>query len=243
MSKGSKISAAQLDAMKKEIGAEETVFFSELGSKGDWTPCGSKENANLFYKIDEKTGIKKFKINAIIPTRLQCVIDALLVEKNRVSWESLVDGMKQIEDFGEGYSMHHITTKSVAFVLGRRDFVHFRRITGPEGLEKVKENQTDARLVIDVSSEHPDYPAQNSTFTRATTLFCATIFREFKDKNGRLYTTYDTITQSNINGYVPSWLVNVVTSSSTLDWYNALEKCAIELNKKVDEQEKKAAQK
>ncbi|EDR26523.1 hypothetical protein EDI_200540 [Entamoeba dispar SAW760] len=236
----SKISPEQLEAMKKKIDEEEQEFFKELAEKGDWNPCKSKDNAKLWYKDDRATGIKKMKINALIPARMQCVIDALLVPENRVSWEVLVDGMKQIEDFGDGYTMHHITTKTVGLVVGRRDFVHFRRIRGPEGIDKKKENQVDARVVIDISAEHPDYPANSKEFTRATTLFCATIFREFKNPDGKYYTSYDTITQSNINGYVPSWLVNTATSSSTLDWYNSLEKCAMKLSK---EQEKKEGDK
>ena len=64
-----------------------------------------------------------------------------------------------------------------------------------------KENQTDARIVIDISTEHPDYPANTWTFTRGTTLFSATIFREFC-VDGKYTTTYESITQSNINGYV-----------------------------------------
>lgn len=229
-----KISEEQIQEMVKKVDEEEAEFFKELQEKGDWNPCKSKENAKLYYKDDPETGIKKMKINALIPARMQCVIDALLVPENRVSWESLVDGMKKIEDFGNGLSMHHITTKTISLVVGRRDFVHFRRIRGPDGIDKIKDNQTDARVVIDISAEHPDYPAKSKQFTRATTLFCATIFREFKTPEGKYYTSYDTITQSNINGYVPSWIVNSVTSSSTLDWFNSLEKCAMKLSKEQE---------
>ncbi|KAL7718025.1 START domain-containing protein [Entamoeba marina] len=230
MSKG-KITPQYLDELKKRVDEQEAQFFKELSEKGDWNPCKSKDHAKLYYKDDSKSGIKKMKINAVIPCRMQCLIDALLVAKNRISWEVVINGMKQIEEFGDGYAMHHITTKSIGFVVGKRDFVHLRRIRGPEGIDKKDEKQTDARVVIDISAEHPDYPANKNGFTRGQTLFCATIFREFQKENGEYYTTYDTITQSNINGYVPSWLVNTVTSSSTMEWYEGLEKCALKLHK------------
>ena len=229
MSSG-KISEQQVAALKTKVEAEEKRFFKELYEEGQWLPCGEKENAKLFYRDDPDTGIKKFKIDARVPTRLQDVLDALFIEKNRVGWEPLIDGMKTIEDFGENHTMHHITTKSIAMVVGRRDFVHFRRIRGPDGIDK-KENQTDARVVVDISTEHPDYPANTWTFTRGTTLFSATIFREYCI-DGKYSVTYESITQSNINGYVPGWLINMVTTSSTIEWYNSMEGCAIDLMKK-----------
>ena len=236
-----KITAEQLEAMKQKVEEQEAEFFKELaetGEKEGWIPCNGKENATIVYKDDPASGIKKIKIHAIVNCHMQNLIDALLIEKNRVSWEVSVDGMKQIEDFGNNLTMYHITTRKIAFIIGRRDFIHFRRVRGPEGIEKTGPNETDARVVIDVSAEHPDYPANSKEFTRATTLFCATIFREFKDEKGNVTTSYDTITQS-INGSVPSWLVNTATSSSILDWFTKLEKCALDLEKKQQKQQKK----
>ncbi|KAL7719241.1 Steroidogenic acute regulatory [Entamoeba marina] len=218
----------QLNKLKKRIDDMKNEFLNELSTKEKWVECKGNDHAQLFYKNDKKSPIKKFKISAVIPSPLDTVLDALLVPQNRVSWEILVNSMKNIEDFGDGYTMHYITTKPLAGgIFSGRDFVHFRKIF--DGLEKTKPNETSSKIVVDISCDHPDYPP-NKKYTRATTLFCATYFREY-DVNGSKITSYESITQTDINGWIPSFFVNTASKHSTLEWYEKLETKATELQK------------
>ncbi|ELP89234.1 steroidogenic acute regulatory, putative [Entamoeba invadens IP1] len=223
------ITKEYLDELKGRIEEEREEFLKDLVDEEDWVACKGNDHANLFYKNDPKSSIKKFKICAVMPCRMATVISALLDPENRVSWEVLVDSMKTIETFEDGYSMHYITTKSLAAgLVGRRDFVHFRKIY--DNVEK-KENELDAKMIIDISCEHPDYADQKG-FVRGTTLFCATIFREYLE-NGVYETTYESVTQTDINGMIPSFFINTASKSSTLEWYQKLEGKALALESEL----------
>ena len=190
---------ATVDALRAEAEDRRTLFLRELEGGTGWVACKGNDHVRLSYRIDKASPLKMFRISAVVPCRMQALLDALLVPKHRVKWELLVDGMRDIAKFDGGCSMHYITTRPVAGgLVARRDFVHVRRVFDTP---LSSPDETDAKTVVDFSCEHPDYPP-NKHHVRATTLFCATVFRE-RRVDGRYETSYESITQSDIRGCLP----------------------------------------
>jgi len=202
-------------------------FIAELkkpAAEQDWEKCGANDRATVWRKFEEETGLYRLKIVGKIAVPPEVVSDVLFNHKLRLAWDTVLESIIEIETTPFGADILHITAKSPPMTMvANRDFVHIRT-TREIAHTSVKGEK--AKAVVDISVEHPQAPEKEGVVRAYTSLsggiLESTLIPNMQTKGLDNGTQYHMISHVDLKGYIPKTIVNLVSATTTLAWFESL---------------------
>jgi len=202
-------------------------FIKELKTvDASWLKCNSTEAVSVWFKSDEKSGIHRVKIIGRIPVPVEVVDKVLFDNQLRIAWDSVLESAKELTEFKEHDNglktcFIHFVAKGAYGVAGR-DFVHLRAVKNME----TKGEDQPGKLVLDTSTTHIEVKEKEG-YVRAHTYFSGgiiepTLIPNLTTKKLDNGTLYSMISQVDLKGYIPKTIINMVSASTTLEWFQSL---------------------
>jgi len=200
-------------------------FLSELKkSETDWEKCGSNDRVTVWRKFEEASGLYRLKIVGKIPVAPEVVSDVLFDHKLRLAWDTVLESIVELETTPYGSNILHITAKAPPMTMvSNRDFVHVR--TTRECPHTTSKNEK-GKVVVDISVEHPGAPEKEGVVRAITHLSGGvlenTLIPNMQTKGLDNGTIYHMISHVDLKGYIPKQIVNLVSATTTLSWFESL---------------------
>jgi len=213
--------------LQQRIDTAITDFIAELkkpAAETDWEKCGSTDRVTVWRKFEEDSGLYKLKIVGKIGVPLQVVHDCLFNHNLRLAWDTVLESIRELETTPSGSTVLHIVAKAPPMTMvANRDFVHIR--TFREVPHSTTKNEK-AKAIVDISVEHPQAPEIEGV-VRANTLLSggileSTLIPNMQTKGLDEGTTYYMISHVDLKGYIPKTIVNLVSATTTLAWFESL---------------------
>jgi len=211
-------------------------FIAELkkpASETDWEKCGSNDRVTVWRKFEENSGLYKLKMVGKINVPPEVVSEVLFNHKLRLAWDTVLESINEIDTTPFGSTVLHITARSPPMTMvANRDFVHVR--TTRETAHTSVKNEK-AKAVVDISIEHPAAPEKEGV-VRAYTLLSggileSTLIPNMQTKGLDSGTIYHMISHVDLKGYIPKTIVNLVSATTTLAWFESLATAAEKYHK------------
>jgi hypothetical protein len=211
-------------------------FIAELkkpASETDWEKCGSNDRVTVWRKFEENSGLYKLKMVGKINVPPEVVSEVLFNHKLRLAWDTVLESINEIDTTPFGSTVLHITARSPPMTMvANRDFVHVR--TTRETAHTSVKNEK-AKVVVDISIEHPAAPEKEGV-VRAYTLLSggileSTLIPNMQTKGLDSGTIYHMISHVDLKGYIPKTIVNLVSATTTLAWFESLATAAEKYHK------------
>jgi hypothetical protein len=222
------MAATELNAdLQAKIDKAIDDFIVELkkpATETDWEKCGSNDRVTVWRKFEENSGLYKLKIVGKINVPPEVVSEVLFNHKLRLAWDSVLESINEIDTTPFGSTVLHITARSPPMTMvANRDFVHVR--TTRETAHTSVKGET-AKAVVDISIEHPAAPEKEGV-VRAITLLSggileSTLIPNMQTKGLDNGTIYHMISHVDLKGYIPKTIVNLVSATTTLSWFESL---------------------
>jgi len=197
-------------------------FLLDLQSDKSWEKCNSNDRVSVWRKMDDNTGIYAIKMIGRIPFPQEVVEAVLFVHSLRISWDKVLEDVKEIDELDGQAHLLHIITKAPPGVT-YRDFVHLRR---------VRHNSKDkSKVVLDISTlsdkvpEHQDY-IRAHTFCSGAILL-SDLIPNMETKKLDEGTKYSMISQLDMRGYIPKTIVNWAVAYKSMDWFESLNQACL----------------
>jgi len=223
------MAADQQEELQAKIDKAIGDFLEQVKKpESDWEKCGSNDRVTVWRKFEEDSGLYKLKIVGKIPVAPEVVSDVLFNHKMRLAWDTVLESIVELETTPFDATILHITAKSPPMTMvANRDFVHIR--TARETNHTTSKNEK-AKVVVDISVEHPQAPEKEGV-VRALTLLSggvleSTLIPNMQTKGLDNGTVYYMISHVDLKGYIPKTIVNLVSATTTLAWFESLSAAA-----------------
>jgi len=221
--------ADQQVELQEKIDKAINDFLGELKKPdADWEKCGSNDRVTVWRKFEEESGLYKLKIVGRIAVSPEVVSDVLFNHKLRLAWDSVLESIVELETTPFGANILHITARSPPMTMvANRDFVHIR--TSRECPHTSSKNEK-GHVVVDISVEHLQAPEKEGVVRAVTHLsggvLESTLIPNMQTKGLDNGTMYHMISHVDLKGYIPKTIVNLVSATTTLSWFESLASAA-----------------
>lgn len=172
----------------------DTYRKEALSDAKEWVLCHDKEDVKVWSKKDENSPIDMIKLWATFDCEPQLLYDLIQDDKYfilEMNDELFLD-WKLVHTFDDSNQITYYASKSPFPIIYGRDFVTMRSFY-----------KTDSEFFISLKSvEHKDFP-ENSSLVRATVIRTGYYIFTKDNKTTLIYST-----QTNLNGYIPSYVMN-----------------------------------
>lgn len=178
------------------------------------------KNSRIYKKLFPGCDIILIKSICSIPYPKEVIYEAIANISIRKSWDSVFTELKVVANDGEnGSEILYMTLKSPALVSDR-DFVQQRKIW--------KNFPNDKSHILHFKSvNHPKCP-RNKKYVRAETIISGYYIQ---DKGNGKDSILGIISQTDVRGAIPTWLVNKVAPKASKGWVSSLLKgCQMVVN-------------
>lgn len=171
----------------------------------------NEKNSRIYKKLFPGCDIILIKSICSIPYPKEIIYEAIANISIRKSWDSVFSELKVVANDGEnGAEILYMTLKSPAFVSDR-DFVQQRKIW--------KNFPNDKSHILHFKSvNHPKCP-RNKKYVRAETIISGYYIQ---DKGNGKDSILGIISQTDVRGAIPIWLVNKVAPKASKGWVSSL---------------------
>eukprot|EP00656_Telonema_subtile_P057742 TRINITY_DN9570_c0_g1_i3.p1 TRINITY_DN9570_c0_g1~~TRINITY_DN9570_c0_g1_i3.p1 ORF type:complete len:518 (-),score=143.28 TRINITY_DN9570_c0_g1_i3:394-1947(-) len=160
--------------------------------------------------ISKKTqGVEHDMIKAwgVVPAPAHCCYRALAELQERRSWDHTAKELSAVDNIDHNTSIYYTLVEGI-FGMQPRDFVDIRHmVVLPNGVH----------VIVFAAIEHPSRP-ELPGIVRGTTLLAGQLIKPI-DEHSCMLTT---VTQVDIKGNIPVYLVNKVATRSPIEWFHAL---------------------
>jgi hypothetical protein len=191
-----------------------------------WSNVTDEKNIKIHKKHIKGMPQLLVKSNAILDGfSKEEVFEAISNVNIRKEWDKIFSEFKIVEtNDKEGWEVLYMSIKSPSMMIMPRDFVQKRKIW--------RDFPADDSIILHFKSvDHPQCPDKKG-FIRASTIISGYFIKQIS--TNPLKTILSSVTQTDIKGSIPQWLVNSVSQKAPKEWVNNLIKgCEkIKANKK-----------
>lgn len=181
----------------------------------------NEKTCKVYKRLVEGIPVILIKALANIPYGKDVVFEAISNLNIRKQWDSVFSELKVVNHEGEnGAEILYMIIKSPVFIVKNRDFVQQR---------KIWKNfpTTKSHMLHFISIDSPDCPV-NKKCIRAETIISGYYMQDDPKEPG--HTILGVLSQTDIKGDIPVFLVNKFAPKSSKSWINSLKKgCEIVL--------------
>ncbi len=170
-------------------------------------------NIHIFKRMIPGFDVILIKSICTIPYNKDIIFEAIANLEIRKKWDSVFSELKVVNHNGEnGAEILYMIIKSPSFLVSDRDFVQQRKIW--------KEFPTkNSHILHFISIESPDCPL-NKKYVRAETIISGYFIEDIPNEPNK--STLGIISQTDIRGKIPTWLVNKVAPKASKGWVISL---------------------
>ena len=170
-------------------------------------------NIHIFKRMVPGIDVILIKSICTIPYNKDIIFEAIANVEIRKKWDSVFSELKVVNHNGEnGAEILYMIIKSPSFLVSDRDFVQQRKIW--------KEFPTkNSHILHFISVESPDCPL-NKKYVRAETIISGYFIEDIPNQPNK--STLGIISQTDIRGKIPTWLVNKVAPKASKGWVVSL---------------------
>ena len=172
-----------------------------------------EQNIHIFKRMIPGFDVILIKSLCTIPYNKDIIFEAIANLEIRKKWDSVFSELKVVNHNGEnGAEILYMIIKSPSFLVSDRDFVQQRKIW--------KEFPTkNSHILHFISVESPDCPL-NKKYVRAETIISGYFIEDIPNQPNK--STLGIISQTDIKGRIPHWLVNKVAPKASKGWVVSL---------------------
>ena len=173
-------------------------------------------DTKIYKKMTEGVPVILIKSLCKIPYDKQVIFNAIADLNIRKKWDSVFSELKVVNHDGEnGAEILYMIIKSPSFLVSDRDFVQQR---------KMWKNFPDERshILHFISVENKDCPV-NKKLVRAETVISGYFIKDDEER-GPNHSILGIVSQTDIKGNIPTWLVNKFAPKSSKGWVKSLYK-------------------
>jgi len=184
--------------------------------KNGYSKVIDEPDTKIYKKMTEGTPVILIKSICHIPYDKQVIFSAIADLDIRKKWDSVFSELKVVNHDGEnGAEILYMIIKSPSFLVSDRDFVQQR---------KMWKNFPDERshILHFISVENKDCPI-NKKIVRAETVISGYFIKDDEER-GPNHSILGIISQTDIKGNIPTWLVNKFAPKSSKGWVKSLYK-------------------
>ena len=203
--------------LKNLIDLMNEPITSEYG----YTNVINEENCMIYKKLVEGSPVVLIKCIAKLPYDKDIIFEAIANLEIRKQWDSVFSELRVVNHEGEnGAEILYMIIKSPVFIVSNRDFVQQRKMWKNFPTEK-------SHIIHFISVESPECPI-NKKIVRAETVISGYYMESIPDEPG--YCKFGVLSQTDIKGNIPTFLVNKFAPKSSKSWMKSLLKgCKIVL--------------
>ena len=174
-----------------------------------------EETKKVYKKHREGYDIILIKCQAKLPYNKDVIFEAIANLEIRKKWDNVFSELKVINNNGEnGAEILYMIIKSPVFFISDRDFIQQRKVW--------KNFPTDkSHMLHFISVETPECPVTKK-YVRAETIISGYYIQDDPDKPG--HSILGILSQTDIKGSIPIYLVNKFAPGSTKNWIKSLYK-------------------
>jgi hypothetical protein len=172
-----------------------------------------EQNIHIFKRMIPGFDVILIKSICTIPYNKDIIFEAIANLEIRKKWDSVFSELKVVNHNGEnGAGILYMIIKSPSFLVSDRDFVQQRKIW--------KEFPTkNSHILHFISVESPDCP-HHKKYVRAETIISGYFIEDIPNQPNK--STLGIISQTDIKGRIPHWLVNKVAPKASKGWVVSL---------------------
>jgi hypothetical protein len=208
---------------------EKTRSFSRADPQetgGEWSKCCESDSFDCFKSIDEASGLVRTRTWAKLPgVPPQCLFHILYDNAARKHWDhhytrfdTIWRNSSEVSGGGDLDIVDAIV--GAPFGCANREFMEWRRRLLPD---PQRENRTGKFVIYLRSWSGPECRSVLKSHVRAEVWLSAYLIQWWKDENGVvLGSEVMVMSQIDIKGLIPRYLVNALSSSAPRRWVKAV---------------------
>ena len=172
-----------------------------------------EQNCKIFKRMVEGIPVILIKCIAKIPYNKDIVFEAIANLNIRKQWDSVFSELKVINNEGEnGAEILYMIIKSPVFIVSDREFVQQRKMW-----KNFPSN--NSHILHFISVDNPSCP-KNKKYVRAETIISGYYMKDDPDEPG--HSILGVLSQTDLKGNVPHFLVNKFAPRSSKGWVKSL---------------------
>ena len=181
-----------------------------------------ENNCKVYKKIVDGIQVILIKCLAKIPYNKDVVFEAIANLNIRKQWDSVFSELRVVNYDGEnGAEILYMIIKSPVFIVSDREFVQQRKIWRNFPTSK-------SHMLHFISVDSPECP-ENKKCVRAETIVSGYFIEDDPDEPG--HSIIGVLSQTDVKGNLPIFLVNKFAPKSSKNWIKSLHKgCKIVLS-------------
>ena len=172
-----------------------------------------EKNCKVFKKFVEGCDIILIKSFAKLPFTKDVIYEAISNLSIRMKWDSVFDILKVIDYTKNGNEVLYMIIKSPFFLVKDREFVQQKKTW--------KNFANNSHILHFVSLDNPSYPRSKKAI-RAETIISGYYIKDDPDEPG--HSILGVVSQNDIKGNIPSFIVNNLAPISVKGWVKSLYK-------------------
>jgi len=186
-----------------------------------YTNVINEKKCKVYKRLVEGIPVILIKALAHLPYSKDVVFEAIANLDIRKQWDSVFSELRVVNHNGEnGAEILYMIIKSPVFIVKNRDFVQQRKIWR-------NFPTTKSHMLHFISIDTPDCP-ENKKFIRAETVISGYYMQD--DPEEPEHTLLGVLSQTDVKGDIPVFLVNKFAPKSSKSWISSLKKgCEIVL--------------
>ena len=174
-----------------------------------------ENNCQVYKKVVEGFQVILIKCLAKIPYNKDVVFEAIANLNIRKQWDSVFSELRVVNYNGEnGAEILYMVIKSPVFIVSDREFVQQRKIWRNFPTAK-------SHMLHFISVDSPECPL-NKKCIRAETIVSGYFIEDDPDEPG--HSIIGVLSQTDVKGYIPIFLVNKFAPKSSKNWIKSLKK-------------------
>lgn len=200
--------------------------FVDEAAGGPWELVVNKSSVKIYKQLTTMAGSDLVLIRgyADVEASVECVLWNIRETPRRTAWDTTFDGFVLVEGNIQGNEIVYNSIKA-PWPVSSRDFLQWRKTE--------VDDKTGIVKILHRSADHVAYPADtSSSMIRAESIISAYIITPRGPRNCHLWL----LTQADIRGVIPKWLVNSQAAKAPLNWIENLRKACKETHKKYGDQ-------
>lgn len=194
-----------------ELSADINKFLSiAKDDTSNFKTVINKDNIAIYQRHSENSPVVLVRCDTVVRGNINTVFEAIFNLEKRSQWDSVFSRLKILKVFDEHTDVMYTFLKAPPLVTNR-DFLQKRCY---------KRNIGGFDIVLAfVSYEDKDFPPIKSAI-RANTIISGYAFKKIDESTTKLVI----ISQTDIKGSIPTWIINMTASKAPSDWVKRLEK-------------------
>lgn len=172
----------------------------------------NKDSVQIYKKHDDDSPIVLVRCDSMIKANIEKIFYLIYDIERRTKWDPVLCNIKIVKVLDESTDVMYSKLRTPVLVTSR-DFVQKRTyVRNIDGFDIV---------IVFVSYEDKDFPPIKSV-VRANTIISGYALKKIDDNMTHMIT----LSQTDIKGMIPLWIINRIASKAPFDWVKRLEKTA-----------------